>query len=66
MLCRFCVHVGALTSRLGQIDKIDPLYYKYSKRINIAEETKMSATQQESEEYYKDAVGTFSPLDPLR
>ncbi|GAA5939856.1 ubiquitin-ubiquitin ligase UFD2 [Sporobolomyces koalae] len=36
-----------------KIDKIDPLYYKYSnKRINVAEETKISATQQESDAFY--------------
>lgn len=41
-----------LLNTLLQIDKIDPLYYKVSQRINVAEETKMSATQTESDEYY--------------
>jgi hypothetical protein len=47
--------VSPLTLRL-QIDKIDPLFYKVSQRINIAEETKMSATQTESDEYYARAA----------
>jgi len=42
-----------------QIDKIDPLYYKYSsKRIDVKEETKISATKQESDAYY-----TVSPSE---
>ena len=44
---------------LGQIDKIDPLYYKYSsERIDVKEETKISATKQESDAYY-----TVSPSE---
>lgn len=43
----------------GQIDKIDPLYYKLTDRINVAEETKMSATQTESDAYY-----AADPADP--
>jgi len=43
-----------------QIDKIDPLYYKYSsKRIDVKEETKISATKPESDAYY-----TVSPSEP--
>ncbi|GAA5912608.1 ubiquitin conjugation factor core domain-containing protein [Sporobolomyces salmoneus] len=41
-----------LDAGLTKIDKIDPLYYKYSKRIDVKEETKISATQQESDAYY--------------
>ncbi|KAI5478750.1 ubiquitin conjugation factor E4 B [Pseudohyphozyma bogoriensis] len=48
--------------RYSKIDKIDPNYYKVSNRINIAEETKMSATKQESDEYY--AVDSPAPPPP--
>ncbi|GAA5952757.1 hypothetical protein JCM3765_002266 [Sporobolomyces pararoseus] len=48
-----------LDAGFTKIDKIDPLYYKYSsQRINVKEETKISATQQESDAYY-----TLSPED---
>lgn len=40
----------------AQIDKIDPAYYRRSKRIDIKEETKMNATQQESDEYYSSSM----------
>ncbi|SCZ89889.1 BZ3500_MvSof-1268-A1-R1_Chr1-3g01641 [Microbotryum saponariae] len=43
-------------AQFSKIDKIDPLYYKKSRRIDIADETKMSATQSESEEYYLQAA----------
>ncbi|KAM0790391.1 hypothetical protein ACM66B_003273 [Microbotryomycetes sp. NB124-2] len=37
----------------SKIDKIDSLFYKHSRRIDISQDTKMSATQQESDEYYE-------------
>lgn len=36
----------------SKIDKIDPLYFKHSDRIDVLEETKMSATQTEANEFY--------------
>ncbi|GAA6060451.1 hypothetical protein JCM10212_000044 [Sporobolomyces blumeae] len=50
-----------LDAGFTKIDKIDPLYYKRSKRINIAEETKISATQQESDAYYTSSAGIEAP-----
>ncbi|KAK4046180.1 Ubiquitin conjugation factor E4 [Microbotryomycetes sp. JL201] len=41
-------------SKARHIDKIDPLFYKHSKRVDISSDTKISATQQESDEYYAD------------
>lgn len=48
-----------MDSQYEKIDRIDPLYYKLTDRINVAEETKMSATQLESDAYYaKDPSST--------
>jgi len=40
----------------AQIDKIDPLYYKHSARINVKDDTKINANQQESDAYYSQAT----------
>ncbi|KAL8293009.1 hypothetical protein RQP46_000703 [Phenoliferia psychrophenolica] len=50
-----------MDSTFSKIDKIDPLYYKYSNRIDIKEITKMQATQLESDEYYANAAGETLP-----
>ncbi|GAA5912015.1 hypothetical protein JCM5296_007322 [Sporobolomyces johnsonii] len=50
-----------LDAGFTKIDKIDPLYYKHSKRIDIAEETKISANQQESDAYYAIDPSSTSP-----
>jgi len=48
-----------MDSTFSKIDKIDPLYFKNSDRIDIADETKMSATLTEATEFYaKPADGT--------
>ncbi|BGP43552.1 Ubiquitin conjugation factor E4 [Rhodotorula kratochvilovae] len=45
----------------SKIDKIDPLYYKHSERINVKEDTKINATQQESDAYYSHAENESPP-----
>lgn len=42
---------------LSKIDKIDPLYFKHSDRIDVLEETKMCATQTEANEFFAKASG---------
>lgn len=44
-----------------QIDKIDPLYYRRSSRIDIKEDTKINATQQESDVHYSHATNEDAP-----
>ncbi|ORY88496.1 ubiquitin elongating factor core-domain-containing protein [Leucosporidium creatinivorum] len=53
-----------MDAQFSKIDKIDPLFYKVSQRINIAEETKMSATQTESDEYYARPADAPAPPAP--
>ncbi|KAH8924887.1 hypothetical protein BT69DRAFT_1349120 [Atractiella rhizophila] len=36
----------------SKVDKIDPLYFKGGKRLNLDEETKINATSEEAKEYY--------------
>ncbi|KAK6909936.1 hypothetical protein I203_103962 [Kwoniella mangroviensis CBS 8507] len=48
----------ALTIKLNEkragmrIDKVDPAYYKTSKRVDITEETKIRGTKEEADEYF--------------
>lgn len=44
------------TDNKNQIDKVDPEYYLHSKRIDIAEETKIRASKEEVDEYYGSAM----------
>jgi ubiquitin conjugation factor E4 B len=39
---------------IRQIDRIDSDYYRHSKRVDIKDETKMRAAQDEANEYYSD------------
>ncbi|GJN94371.1 hypothetical protein Rhopal_007450-T1 [Rhodotorula paludigena] len=50
-----------MDSGYTKIDKIDPLYYKHSPRINVAEDTKINATQQESDAFYANATNEQAP-----
>ncbi len=52
-----------MDASFSKIDKIDPLYYKHSDRIDVLEETKMSATQAEANEFYQKAADG-SPAGP--
>jgi len=36
----------------SKIDKVDPEYFKASKRIDITDETKIKATKEEADEYF--------------
>ncbi|GAA6057987.1 hypothetical protein JCM3770_004600 [Rhodotorula araucariae] len=45
----------------SKIDKIDPLFYKHSERINVKEDTKINATQQESDAYYSHVENNSPP-----
>ncbi|KAH9819920.1 ubiquitin elongating factor core-domain-containing protein [Melampsora americana] len=40
-----------LDPQFSKIDKVDPLYFKHSKRLNIMDETKISATKEESDAF---------------
>ncbi|EGF97776.1 uncharacterized protein MELLADRAFT_118656 [Melampsora larici-populina 98AG31] len=40
-----------LDPQFSKIDKVDPLYFKHSKRLNIMEETKISATKEECDAF---------------
>ncbi|CAG8568426.1 6693_t:CDS:10 [Paraglomus occultum] len=42
-----------MDAEYSKIDRIDPEYFRKSNRINISQETKIKATQQEAEAYYK-------------
>lgn len=35
-----------------QIDKVDPEYYRHSKRLDVSEETKIHAVKEEADEYF--------------
>ncbi|WAQ85400.1 hypothetical protein PtA15_6A28 [Puccinia triticina] len=50
-----------LDSQYSKIDKVDPLYFKRSTRLNIREETKINATLQESEEF----LGSSTNPEPV-
>ncbi|GAA5817498.1 hypothetical protein MFLAVUS_011046 [Mucor flavus] len=41
-----------LDIRASKIDKIDPTYFRTSKRIDISEDTKINATKEQSDAYY--------------
>lgn len=41
-----------LDIRASKIDKIDPTYFRTSKRIDVAEDTKINATKEQSDAYY--------------
>lgn len=41
-----------------KIDKIDPNYFLTSSRLDIKEDTKINATQEQSDEYYKEGRDT--------
>lgn len=43
-----------------QIDKVDPEYYRHSKRLDVAEETKIHAEKAEADEYFGHAMDTDS------
>ncbi|GAA5956492.1 hypothetical protein JCM8115_000586 [Rhodotorula mucilaginosa] len=45
-----------LDAGFTKIDKIDPLYYRRSSRIDVKEDTKINATQQESDAFYSHAT----------
>ena len=46
-----------------QIDRIDSDYYRHTKRVDIKEETKMRAAQDEANEYYsEDNIGVERTL----
>lgn len=38
--------------RASKIDKIDPTYFRTSKRLNVFEDTKINATKEQSDAYY--------------
>ncbi|EFP85768.2 uncharacterized protein PGTG_11097 [Puccinia graminis f. sp. tritici CRL 75-36-700-3] len=50
-----------LDSQYSKIDKVDPLYFKRSTRLNIREETKINATLQESEDF----LGSSTNPEPV-
>jgi ubiquitin conjugation factor E4 B len=39
-----------------QIDKVDPEYFRTSKRVNVTDETKIKATKEEADDYYSSAM----------
>lgn len=41
-----------MDARFSKIDKVDPAYYKSSKRIDISEETKIRGAKEEADEYF--------------
>lgn len=43
----------------SQIDKVDPDYFKLSKRLSIEDETKIKATKEEADAYF----GTEDAMD---
>ncbi|KAI8381300.1 ubiquitin elongating factor core-domain-containing protein [Radiomyces spectabilis] len=49
-----------LDVRASKIDKIDPHYFRTSHRIDVMETTKINATKEQSDEYYKDQSSTSS------
>ncbi|WOO81182.1 Ubiquitin conjugation factor E4 [Vanrija pseudolonga] len=42
--------------QFSKIDKVDPEYYRHSKRIDITDETKIKATKEEADEFYGAAM----------
>nr|XP_018262826.1 ubiquitin-conjugation factor E4 B [Kwoniella dejecticola CBS 10117]OBR84984.1 ubiquitin-conjugation factor E4 B [Kwoniella dejecticola CBS 10117] len=45
-----------MDAQFSKIDKVDPAYYKCSKRIDITEETKIRGTKEEADEYFTSAM----------
>ncbi|OCF74479.1 ubiquitin-conjugation factor E4 B [Kwoniella mangroviensis CBS 8886] len=41
-----------MDAQFSKIDKVDPAYYKTSKRVDITEETKIRGTKEEADEYF--------------
>nr|XP_019011039.1 ubiquitin-conjugation factor E4 B [Kwoniella pini CBS 10737]OCF49820.1 ubiquitin-conjugation factor E4 B [Kwoniella pini CBS 10737] len=41
-----------MDAQFSKIDKVDPAYYKYSKRVDITEETKIKGTKEEADDYF--------------
>lgn len=41
-----------LDIRASKIDKIDPSYFRTSKRLDVSEDTKINATKEQSDAYY--------------
>lgn len=41
-----------MDASFSKIDKVDPEYYRHSKRIDISDETKISATKEEADAYF--------------
>lgn len=50
-----------MDASFSKIDKIDPEYYRRSKRIKIEDETKIRATKQEADEYFGAAMESGPP-----
>ncbi|KAL1411414.1 Ubiquitin conjugation factor E4 [Vanrija albida] len=42
--------------QFSKIDKVDPEYYRHSKRIDVTDETKIKATKEEADEFYGAAM----------
>ena len=49
------VGAGAEAGPTSQIDRIDPLYYARSDRLDLKEETRINATSGEAEEWWKES-----------
>nr|XP_019046475.1 ubiquitin-conjugation factor E4 B [Kwoniella bestiolae CBS 10118]OCF25405.1 ubiquitin-conjugation factor E4 B [Kwoniella bestiolae CBS 10118] len=45
-----------MDAQFSKIDKVDPAYYKTSKRVDITEETKIKGTKEEADEYFGSAM----------
>lgn len=45
-----------MDARFSKIDKVDPAYYKSSKRIDISEETKIRGAKEEADAYFGSAM----------
>lgn len=45
-----------MDARFSKIDKVDPEYYKSSKRIDISEETKIRGAKEEADAYFGSAM----------
>ncbi|ODN80543.1 hypothetical protein, variant 2 [Cryptococcus amylolentus CBS 6039] len=45
-----------MDARFSKIDKVDAAYFKFSKRIDISEETKVRATKEEADGYFGEAM----------
>ncbi|WVR06922.1 hypothetical protein IAU60_003958 [Kwoniella sp. DSM 27419] len=45
-----------MDAQYSKIDRVDPEYFKFSKRVDISEETKIKGTKEEADDYFNNSM----------